>query len=102
MGLNVSLHTPERKVWVPFRPTPLAMKEALEKEVKSMLALGIIEESMSSWSSHPVLVPKSDGSLRFCVDFQQLNEITNFDAYPIPRIGNILDHIGGWAGPIHP
>lgn len=65
--------TPRQVVWVPFQPTPIAMKKALKKEVQSMLALGIIEESTSPWHSPPVLVPKPDGSLQFCIDFRHLS-----------------------------
>lgn len=43
---GVEHHIPTPPGWVvPFRPTPMAMKEVLEKEVQLMLALGIIEES---------------------------------------------------------
>ena len=38
-----------------------------------------------------VMVRKSDGSLRFCVDYRQLNERTVKDSYPLPRIDACLD-----------
>lgn len=65
-------------VRVSLRPTPLAMKEVLRKEVQSMLSLGIIEGSTSPWRR------QLDESLWFCVDFRRLNKITPFDAYPMP------------------
>jgi len=48
-----------------------------------------------SKSSPIVLVPKKDGSLCFCVDYRKVNKITHKDAYPIPRIDNILDTLAG-------
>ena len=32
-----------------------------------------------------VYVPKSNGEIRICVDFVQLNKVTKKDAYPVPR-----------------
>ncbi|CAM4522446.1 unnamed protein product, partial [Caretta caretta] len=58
-----------------------------------MLELGIIEESHSQWSSPIVLVPKPDGTTRFCNDFRWLNEISKFDAYPIPYIDELVDRL---------
>lgn len=70
------------------------MKEA-EEEITRMKEEGIIEASVSPWSSNIVLVKKKDGSLRFCVDFRQLNDITIKDSHPLPRIDDTLDAISG-------
>lgn len=78
------LTTPVWVVRVRLRPTPLALREVLEKEVHHMLELVIIEESSSPWRSPTGAGPKLDGSLRFCVHFCRLNEITLFDAYLCP------------------
>lgn len=59
-----------------------------------MLKLGVIEPSESECSSPIIIVPKKDGSLRICIDFQKLNAISFFDAYPMPRIEDLLERIG--------
>ena len=59
-----------------------------------MLRLGIIEPSRSPWRSYPVMVPKADGKMRLCVDFWQLNEISKFDAYPVPKVEILLEWLG--------
>ena len=42
-----------------------------------------------------VLVPKKDGTHRFCIDYRKLNSISKKDVYPLPRIDDILDTLGG-------
>lgn len=77
----------------PYR-IPEAKREAIQKEVKKMLELGGIEESQSAWSSPIVLVPKPDGSKQFCNDYRKLNEISQFDTYPMPRIDELIERLG--------
>ncbi len=85
---------PGRKVRLkPYR-IPEAQREAICEEVRKMLDLNIIEESNSAWSSPIVLVPKPDGSLRFCNNFRKLNEISRFDAYPMPRVDELIERLG--------
>lgn len=40
------------------------------------------------------MVPKPDGTLRFCNDFRRLNEVSAFDSYPMPRVDELLDRLG--------
>ncbi|KAI2645187.1 Retrovirus-related Pol polyprotein from transposon 17.6 [Labeo rohita] len=77
----------------PYR-VPEARRQAIEEEVQEMLKLGVIEPSRSPWSSPIVMVPKPDGTLCFCNDFRRLNEVSQFDGYPMPRVDELLDRLG--------
>ncbi|MCW5953889.1 MAG: reverse transcriptase family protein, partial [Propionibacteriaceae bacterium] len=78
----------------PYRISPKE-KEVIQKEVDEMEANKIIQKSKSPWASPVVLVPKPDGSIRFCIDYRKLNKITKKDVYPLPRIDEILDSMIG-------
>jgi len=77
-----------------YRVSPTVAAE-LQENVEQMRKLGVIEESQSPWASPVLLVPKKDGTRRFCTDFRQLNAVTKGDVFPLPRIDNIMDKLGG-------
>jgi hypothetical protein len=77
----------------PYRVSP-HKAEQMNKEVSYMLENNIIEPSNSDWSSPCILVPKPDGSVRFCTDFRKVNDLSKTDSYPIPRIDDCIDKIG--------
>lgn len=60
----------------------------------AMLELGVTEELYSDWASLKVLVPKIDGSVRFCVDYRRVNAVSKFVAYPMPQADDLLDRLG--------
>ena len=63
--------------------------------IQRMEEQGIVKPSASPWSSPIILVPKKDGTTRFCIDYRRLNAITKKDVYPLPRVDDILDTLGG-------
>ena len=66
----------------------------LQQELETMESLGVIEPSSSEWCSPIVLVPKKDGTIRFCMDFQQVNALSKFDWFPMPRIDDLVEQLG--------
>ena len=78
----------------PYR-VPHAQREVIDKHIDDMLHRNVIQPSASPWASPVDLVPKPDGSSRFCVDFRKLNKITKKDSYPLPLISESLEALGG-------
>lgn len=78
----------------PYRVSP-AQRLVIEEQIDDMLKHGIIRESYSNFASPVVLVKKSDGENRFCVDYRGLNKIVKDVSYPIPRIEDILHALQG-------
>ncbi|GET51364.1 retroviral-like aspartic protease 1 [Rhizophagus irregularis DAOM 181602=DAOM 197198] len=66
-------------------------REIIKREIDKMLKEEIIQESCSPWSSPVVIVNKKTGDKRFCIDFRKINQITITDAYPLPRIDDLLE-----------
>ncbi|GET53866.1 retroviral-like aspartic protease 1 [Rhizophagus irregularis DAOM 181602=DAOM 197198] len=66
-------------------------REIIKREIDKMLKEEIIQESCSPWSSPVVIVNKKTGDKRFCIDFRKINQMTITDAYPLPRIDDLLE-----------
>ena len=79
----------------PYRRQNPAVRREEMTQVQQMLSSNVIRPSNSPWASPVVMVRKKDGSLRFCVDFRQLNAATVKDAHPLPRIDYLLDALHG-------
>ena len=60
-----------------------------------MMDAGVIQESMSEWASAPVLIRKRDGSVRWCIDYRALNNVTIKDTFPLPLVEGCLDTLSG-------
>ncbi|KAK8780235.1 hypothetical protein V5799_018426 [Amblyomma americanum] len=68
-------------------------RDAIRRQVAEMLRDDVIQPSTSPWASPVVLVAKKRASLRFCLDYRRLNNVTERDVYPLPRIDDSLDRL---------
>ena len=59
------------------------------------LSKGLIRPNFSPFASPILLVKKNDDSFRVCVDYRALNKSTIKHRYPMPRVDDLLDALGG-------
>ena len=76
------------------RMSPAELEE-LQKQLTQYLEKGWIRPSTSAFGAPVVFAKKADGTLRFCIDYRALNAITVKNAYPLPRIDDMLDQLHG-------
>ena len=76
----------------PYRASH-ASREVIAMELQRQRDLGVIEPSKAEWAFPVVLVPKHDGTMRFCVKYRQLNEVTVRDVYPLPSMDDCIDFL---------
>lgn len=86
-----NIHCAEEKP-IAIRPYRMSREktEVMTNLTREMERNGIIEPSTSPWAAPVVLVPKKDGSWRYCVDYRALNQVTEKDPYPIPNLMEII------------
>jgi hypothetical protein len=70
-----------------------AERAELNRQLKDVVEASLIRPSYSEFGSPILLVRKDDGSLRLCIDYRGLNEVTRKDAYPLPRVDVTLDEL---------
>ncbi|KAI3351186.1 hypothetical protein L3Q82_005611 [Scortum barcoo] len=87
--------TDDVPVTQPYRRIPPTQYSEVREHIGKLLKKGIIQESSSAYASPIVLVRKTDGSLRLCVDYRKLNAKTRRDAFPLPRIDESFDALRG-------
>lgn len=80
---------------VPMRSSSPKETATAQAEGDKMASAKVTRTSKSPWNAPIIIIPKKDGTLRFCVDFRRLNLITKKESYPMPRIDETLDRLGG-------
>jgi Reverse transcriptase (RNA-dependent DNA polymerase) len=77
----------------PYRAGPQS-RTLIDAEINRILQMDVIETASGPWSAPVVLIPKPDGSIRFCIDYRKLNAVTKNDSYALPRVDDCLDSLG--------
>lgn len=91
---DVKLHPGTHPIrQAPYRLNP-QKRHQMQKEVDYLLQQGLAVPSKSPWASPCLLVPKEGGQLRFCTDYRRVNTVTVPDAYPLPRVDDLIDEVG--------
>jgi hypothetical protein len=78
----------------PYRMTAPEFTE-LKKQLIELQRSGFIRPSSSPWGAPVLFVEKKDKSLRMCVDYRSLNEVTIKNKYPLPKIDDLFDQLKG-------
>ncbi|KAK9100149.1 hypothetical protein Scep_023579 [Stephania cephalantha] len=78
----------------PYRMSP-SEHEEVRRQLDDLLEKGFIHPSMSPWGAPVLFVKKKDGSMRMCIDYRKLNQVTVKNRYPLPRIDDLFDRLTG-------
>jgi len=89
---KIQLEDPDtsRIGYSPLRQQSTQELEEIKRFLEENLHRGFIEASQSPFASPVLFVKKANGSLRFCVDFRRLNNLTRKDRYPLPLIDETI------------
>jgi hypothetical protein len=84
---------------IPTSRTPYKMSTPelveLKLQLKEMMDKGYIRPNVSPWRAPVLFLKKKDGTLRLCIYYRQLNKETIKNKYPLPRIDDLFDQLGG-------
>lgn len=69
--------------------------DELKKQLDELTEAGFIRPSKSPFGAPILFVKKKDGTMRMCIDYRALNNITIKNSYPLPRIDELFDRLQG-------
>jgi hypothetical protein len=78
----------------PYRMSLLELTD-LKIQLQELLDKEYIGPSVSPWRAPVLFMKKKDGTLRLSIDYRQLNKMTIKNKYPLPRINDLFDQVGG-------
>ena len=75
-------------------PTEL---KVLKAQLQELTDQGFARPSFSHCGAPVLFIKKKDGTMRLCIDYRQLNNVTIKNKYPLPRIDDLFDQLRGAA-----
>jgi hypothetical protein len=66
-----------------YRMPPVELAE-LKTQLQDLLGKGFMRPSSSPWGCIAIFIKKKDQTLRMCVDYRPLNEVTIKNKYLLP------------------
>jgi hypothetical protein len=79
-------------------PIPHIHEQTLRKEIDRLVKLGVLKKcSDSEWASPTFIIPKKNGTVRVVSDFRKLNSLLKRKPFPIPKIQDVLQKLGGFT-----
>ncbi|XP_050222714.1 uncharacterized protein LOC126672805 [Mercurialis annua] len=80
------------------RTFSLEKQIAIRDEVEKLWKAGFIRKvDYPEWLANVVLIKKSNGKWRLCIDFTDLNNACPKDSFPLPNIDQLVDATCGFA-----
>ncbi|WRX14045.1 hypothetical protein QQP08_006532 [Theobroma cacao] len=92
---HIDLISETQPISMPLYRMKLAELKELREQLQYLINKGFIHPSGSPWGVLVLFVKKKDGSLKLCIDYQQLNKVTIKNKYPLPRIDELFDQLQG-------
>ncbi|CAN6441290.1 unnamed protein product [Victoria cruziana] len=78
----------------PYCMAPTELIE-LKKHIQELVEKGFTHPSVSPLGAPVLFVKKKDDTMRLCIDYRMLNQATVKNKYPLPRINDLLNQLGG-------
>lgn len=80
---------------MPNRKVPVALKQPLKNELDRLTNLNVLKpvDEPTEWVSQSVLTPKKNGSVRLCLDPQELNKVLLREHYTLPTLDDTLHEL---------
>ena len=75
----------------PYSVAPIGLKTKVQ--LQELLDKGFIKPSAFPWGALVLFVKKKDGTMRLCIDYRELNQVTVRNKYPLPHIDDLFDQL---------